>query len=178
MVTAAERTDCLVDTPGVFKLTVAVKFGHKLFCLTVYFHFFTYKRLETKPFFAHNHTRRHIAPDMLMECMIVNLRKFAEIEDSHTATNVNAHYIGNYLVAKVAGETNDAACPGMNVRHDAYLLVGKHVNRKQLLDLFQGILLDVVRKYLYVMSFYCLHILLFLIFRCKGRIPLRNHFAH
>ena len=115
---------------------------------------------------------------MFMKCVKVNLGEFAEIEDSHTAADVNAHYIGNDLVAKVAGETNDAACPGVNVRHNAYLLVGKHINRKEFLDLVQGVLLDVVRKYLYVIFFYYPHILMFLIFRCKGRLSLRSHFAH
>ena len=155
VIAAAERADCLVDTTGVFYLTVAVKFGHKLFCLTVYFHFLTDKRLETETIFAHNHTRRHIAMDMLVECMIVNLGEFAKIEDAHTATDVNANYIGNYLVAEVACKPYDATSPGVYIRHDAYLLVGKYVNRKQFLDLLQGVILDIVRKYLYVMTFYC-----------------------
>ena len=104
---------------------------------------------------------------MFMKCVKVNLGEFAEIEDSHTAADVNAHYIGNDLVAKVAGETNDAACPGVNVRHNAYLLVGKHINRKEFLDLVQGVLLDVVRKYLYVIFFYYPHILMFSILNAK-----------
>ena len=115
---------------------------------------------------------------MLVECVKVYLGEFAEIEDAHTATDVNANYIGNDLVAEIAGEPDDATCTGVNVWHDAYLLVRKHVNRKQFLDLFQGILLDVVRKYLYVMSFYCLHILMFLIIRCKVIMSFRSHFAH
>ena len=130
MVATTERPDCLVDTSGVFYLTVAVKFDHKLLSLTINIHFLSDKGFESETVFAHNHTRWHIATNMLMECVKVNFGEFAEIEDAHTAANVNAHYIGNYLVAKVAGETNDAARPGMNVGHNAYLLVGKHINRK------------------------------------------------
>jgi hypothetical protein len=155
-----------------------VKFGHKLLCRTVYFHFLTDKRLETEPIFTHYLTGRYIAPDMFMKCVKVNLGEFAEIEDSHTAADVNAHYIGNYLVTEVACETNDTTGTGVNVGHNAYLLVGKHINRKEFLDLVQGVLLDVVRKYLYVIFFYYPHILMLLIFRYKGRLSLRNHFAH
>ena len=123
MVAAAERSDSLVDTPRVFNLTVAVKFGHELLCLPIDIHLLTYKRLETETVFTHNHTRRDIAENMLVECMKVNLGEFAEIEDAHTATNVNTYYIGNYLVSEVAGEPYDATSPGVYVGHDAYFLI-------------------------------------------------------
>ena len=95
---------------------------------------------------------------------LVSSWEFAEIEDAHTATDVNANYIGNNLVTEVACEPYDATGTGVYVRHDAYLLFGKYVNRKQFLYLFQGILLDVVREYLHVITFYCLHIVLLLLF--------------
>ena len=132
-----------------------------MLCRTVYFHFLTDKRLETEHIFAHYLTGRYIATNMPMECAKVNFGEFAEIEDAHTAANVNAHYIGNDLITEVACKPYDTTGTGVNVRHNAYLLVGKHIDRKQFLNLFQRALLDVVRKYLYVMSFYRLHILMF-----------------
>ncbi len=72
MVAAAKRSDCLVDTCGVLDFAIAVKFGHKLLCLTVYLHFLADKRFETETVLAHNHPRRHIATDMLVKCVIIN----------------------------------------------------------------------------------------------------------
>ena len=115
---------------------------------------------------------------MLVECVIINPGKFSEVENAHTATYINTYDIGNDLVAEVAGETYDAACAGVNVGHYAYLLVGEHINREQFPDLLQSAVLDVVSKYLHVISIYCFHILLFLLFDCKGIMYVRNHFAH
>ena len=94
---------------------------------------------------------------MLMKSRKVNIREFAEFEDAHTAAYVNANDIGNYLVAEITGEPDYASCTGMNVRHDSYFLVGEHINREQLFDLRQSILLNVVRKNFHVISFYYLH---------------------
>ncbi len=62
-----------------------------------------------------------------MEGMIINICKFAEVENAHTATDVNPHDIGNDFVAKVAGETDYAPCTGVDVGHNSYLLVGEHI---------------------------------------------------
>ena len=123
MVATAERPDSLVDTTGVFYLTVAVKFGYKVLSLTVNLHFLSDKGLEATLILTNPHTGGHIAENMLVECMKVNLGEFAEIEDAHTATNVNTYYIGNYLVSEVAGEPYDATGTGVYVGHDAYFLI-------------------------------------------------------
>ena len=65
--------------------------------------------------------------------MIVYFSKLAEIENTHSASNIHTNDIGDNLVAQVAGETDDASGSGMNVGHDAYLLVGEHINGEQFL---------------------------------------------
>ena len=61
--------------------------------------------------------------------MVVDAAEFAEIEYTHAAADVYADNVGYNFLAKVARETNHAACPGMNVGHYADFLVGKYVYR-------------------------------------------------
>ena len=131
-----------------------------MLCLAVYVHFLTVKGTETEAIFTHNLAGWHIAAYKLVEGMKVNVIDFAEIEHTHTATNVNAHDVGDDLVTKIACEANYAARSGMDVGHDANLLVGKHVNGEQFIDLLQCVFFNVVREYLHVISFNCLHILI------------------
>ena len=123
VVAATKRSDSPIDTPGIFNLPIAVKFCNKFLRLTVNLHLLADKRFESAFLFTNPHTRRHISAYMLVESMIVNICKFAEIEDTHTAADVNAHNIGYDLVAKVSGKTNHAPCTCVDVGHDAYLLV-------------------------------------------------------
>ena len=65
---------------------------------------------------------------MFVESMVVNICQFTEIEDTHTAADVNAHDIWDYLVSEVTGKSYNAPCTSVNVGHNPYLLIGKHID--------------------------------------------------
>ena len=115
---------------------------------------------------------------MLVEGVKVDAAFNLELQHPHAAAYVHAYDVGNNFVPEVAGEADDAARSGVNVRHDANLLVGKHVDCQQPANLLQGSFLNVVGENLHVMSFYYLHILLILCFGDKVREVVRKLSAH
>ena len=75
------------------------------------------------------------------------------------APNVHTHDIGYHLVAQVSGKTDDAACSGMYIGHDADFAPAEHIDGLQFLDLLAGAVLDAVSEYLDIVVFEGLHLL-------------------
>ena len=92
--------------------------------------------------------------------MVIHVTLADEWLHQDATAYVYAHNVWNYLVAQVARKTNDAACPGMYVGHDAYFTLAEHIDGQQLFDLFAGTVLDVVRIDFYVITFYSFHLVL------------------
>lgn len=93
VIAAAECSYRLIKASGILEFTVAIKIRDKLLRLTLDFHLLADKRFESELILAYNFPRRHIAAYILVESMVVNICQFAEIEDTHTAADVNAHDI-------------------------------------------------------------------------------------
>ena len=62
-----------------------------------------------------------------MERMKINVRYFSKIKNAHTAANVNANDIWNYLIAKITCKAYYTSGTSMNVWHNTYLLVRKDI---------------------------------------------------
>ena len=99
---------------------------------------------------------------MLVKSMIVDIGEAPQAQYAHAAAYVDAHNIGYNLIAQVTGKAYHASGTGVNVGHNAYLFIGEHIYREQLLYLRQGVFVDVVGEYLHVVSFYRLHIYCFI----------------
>ena len=99
-----------------------------------------------------------------MKCMIINIGKFAEVENPHTATDVNPYDIGDNLVAEIACKTDDTTRTSVNVRHNSDFLVREYVNREQFLYLLNCRFLDVVCEDLHIVSVYGLHVVDVIVF--------------
>ncbi len=128
MVSTSKRTYGTVDPAGILYFPVAVQLQDEFLGLSVDIHFLANKRTETKTAFPDDFAGRDIGADMLMEGMEINVGKLAEVEDAHATTYVYTYYVGDYLVAKVAGEANYATCSGVNVGHYADFLVGEDID--------------------------------------------------
>ena len=89
-----------------------------------------HKRFETELILTNNHPGWYVCPDMFVESVKVNALNLSKIKNTHTATNINTYYIGDYLVSKVTGEPDDTPGSGVNVGHDTYFLVGEDIYRK------------------------------------------------
>lgn len=81
----------------------------------------------------------------------------AEAQNTHSAAYVHPHDVGDDLVAEASGESYYTSDTRMDIGHDTYFLVWKHIGRKQSPDLFDGGLLNVVREDFDIVSLYCLH---------------------
>ncbi len=159
MVAAAERPDCLVDSAAVFEVAVTVKRGDNLLGLAIDFHFLAYQLFEPKPVLAHDLPRRHIAADVLMKSMEVDIVELSEFQYPHSAAYVDPDDVGDNLVTKITGKADYTPAPGMDIGHNADFFIREHVNRQQFLYLGNSIVVNIVSENFHVIAFNCFHII-------------------
>ena len=135
MVATAQGADGLVQTLALLEKPVAVQLPNNGFGFGIDLHILLGQRhvlvtAEVAP-------RRYGLQDECVERVEINgFRHFKRLHED-AAADVNAHNVGNHLVAQIAREADHAARASVHIGHNADFAVGEHPDGEQSLDLFK-----------------------------------------